>query len=84
MFEDPAFSVGMIGWCSWGAMNLAWTVEYALQTGRTRILIFEWPIPLTGLRATKSGIDCRIFGAFTIFAALVFVASGFAVAISGL
>ena len=65
-------------------MNLAWTVEYAVETGRTRIVIFEWPFPLTGLRTTKSGIDCCIFGVFTIFAALVFVASGLAVAISGL
>ena len=65
-------------------MNLAWTVEYVVQTRRTQIVIFEWPFPLTGLRATKSGIDCRIFGVFTIFVALVFVASGFAVAISGL
>ena len=64
-------------------MNLALAVEYAVQTGRTRTVVFEWPFPLTGLRAAKSGIDCRIFGVFTIFAALVFVASGFAVAISG-
>ena len=63
---------------------MAWAVEYAVQTERTRIVIFEWPIPLTGLRAPKSGIDYRIFGVFTIFATLVFVASGFAVAISGL
>ena len=65
-------------------MNLAWTFEYAVQTGRTRIVIFEWPCPLTGLRAIKSGIDCRVFGAFTMFAAFVFVAPGFVVAISGL
>ena len=65
-------------------MNLAWTVEYAVQTGRTRIVIFEWPFLLTGLRVTKSSIDCRIFGVTTIFATLVFVASGFVVAISGL
>ena len=64
-------------------MNLAWAVEYAVQVGRTRIVIFEWPIPLTGLRAPKSDIDYRIFGVSTIFAALVFVAPGFAVAISG-
>ena len=73
----------MIGWFVWGAMDLAWTIEYAVQTGRTRIVIFEWPIPLTGLGAPKSGIDCRIFGVFTIFAALVFVALGFATAIPG-
>ena len=65
-------------------MNLAWTVDLAVQAGHARIVIFEWPLPLTRLRATKSGIDCCIFGVFTMFAALVFVASGFAVAISGL
>ena len=65
-------------------MNLAWTVEYAVQTGHARIVIFEWPFPLTGLRATKSGIDYRIFGVSTIFVTLVFVAPGFAIAISGL
>ena len=63
-------------------MNLAWAVEYAVQTGRARIVIFEWLFLLTGLRATESGIDCRVFGVITIFATLVFVASGFAVAIS--
>ena len=65
-------------------MNLSWTVEYAVQTGQTQIVICEWPVPLTERRAPKSGIDCRIFGVSTMFAALVFVASGFAVAISGL
>ena len=74
----------MGGWRPWGAMNLALTIEYAVQTGRTRIVIFEGPFPLTGLWATKPGISCRIFGVFTIFAALVFVASWFAVAILGL
>ena len=74
----------MGGWRSWGAMNLALAVEYAVQTGWTQIVIFEWPFPLTGLRATKPGINCRIFDVFTIFPALVFVASWFAVAIPGL
>ena len=44
----------------------------------------EWPFPLTGLRSTESGIDCGVAGVITIFATLVFVASGLAVAISGL
>ena len=39
--------------------------------------------PLTGLGATKSGVDCRVFDAITIFATLVFCASCFVVAISG-
>ena len=62
-------------------MNLALAIEYAVQTGWTRIVIFEWPFPLTGLCAPEPGIDCHIFGVFTIFAALVFVASWFDVAI---
>ena len=39
---------------------------------------------LTGFGATESGIDGRVFGVIAIFATLVFVASGLAVAISGL
>ena len=49
LFKVPAFSVGMGGWRFWGAMNLALVVEYAVQTGWTRIFIFGWPFPLTGL-----------------------------------
>ena len=49
LFEDPAFSVGMGGWRFWGAMNLSLAIEYAVQTGWTRIFIFGWPFPLTGL-----------------------------------
>ena len=74
----------MIGWCSWGAMNLAWMAEYAVQTGRAQTVIFEWLFPLTGLRATESGIDCRVFGVITILVTLLFVASELAGAISGL
>ena len=63
-------------------MNLAWTVEYVVQTGRARIVVVEWLFPLITLGATESGIDYRVFGTINIFATLVFVASGFAVAIS--
>ena len=65
-------------------MNLAWKIEYAVQTGRARIVLLEWLFPLTGLRATESSVDCRVFGVITIFVTLVFVASGLIVAISGL
>ena len=65
-------------------MNLAWTIEYAVQTGRARIVIFEWLFLLTGLRATKSGIDCRVFGVIAVVAVLVSVATWLAVAVSGL
>ena len=54
-------------------MNLAWTIEYAVQTGRARIVLLEWLFPLTGLRATESGIDGRVFGVITVFVTLVFV-----------
>ena len=64
-------------------MNLAWTVEYMDQTWRARIVPFEWLFPLTGLRALESGIDGRVFGIIAVIAMLVFVASGLAVAISG-
>ena len=65
-------------------MNLTRAIKYAIQTGRARIVSFEWLFPLTGLRATESGIDCHVFGVNPIFATLVFVASGLAVAIPGL
>ena len=64
-------------------MNLAWTVEYAVQTGRARIVLVEWLFPLTGLGAAESSIDCRVFGTITVFTMLVFVAPWFVVAIPG-
>ena len=54
-------------------MNLAWTVEYAVQTRRALIVSFEWFLPLTGLRATKSSVDSRVFGTIVIVLMLVFV-----------
>ena len=72
----------MIGWCSWGAMNLAWTVEYVVQTGRAWIVPFEWFLPLTGIRAAKSSIDGRVFGFVAIILTLVFAVSGIAIVIS--
>ena len=63
-------------------MNLAWTVEYTVQTGRARIVSFELFLPLTSSRAAKSGIDGRVFGGVAIITTLVFAASGLAVVIS--
>ena len=84
LFEHPAFSVGVVGWFIGGAVNLTQAIEYAVQTGRARIASFERLFPLTGFRATESGIDCRVFGVIAIVAMLVSVASGLAVAISGI
>ena len=65
----------MIGWLVWGAMNLARTIKYAVQDGWACIVLLERLLPLTGLRATESDIDCCVFGVVTIVATLVSVAS---------
>ena len=74
----------MIGWFVWGAMDLAWTIEYAVQAGWSLIVSFIWLLPLTGLRATESGVDCRVIGVVTIALAFVSVASELAIAIFAL
>ena len=73
----------MIGWFIGGAMDLAWAIEYVVQAGRARIVSLKWLFPLTGLGATESAIDGRVFGVIAIIAMLVSVAPGLAVAISG-
>ena len=73
----------MIGWFIGSAMDLAWSIEYAVQTGRARIISLEWLLPLTALRATKSGIDRRVFDAITVVSMLMSITSGLAVAVSG-
>ena len=65
-------------------MDLTWTIEYAVQVGRARIVSFIWLLPLTGLGTTESGIDCRVIGVVTITSTFVSVASELAVAIFGL
>ena len=54
-----------------------------VQTGRARIVSFKWLFSLTGLGATESGIDGRVFGVIAIILTLVSIALGLAVAISG-
>ena len=84
LFKHPTFSVGVVGWFIGGAVNLTRATEYAVQTGRARIVSFECLFPLTELRATESGIECRVFGVVAIVATLVFVASWLGVAIAGI
>ena len=62
-------------------MNLAWAIEYAVQARWSRIVSFVWLLPLTGLGATESGVDCRVIGVVTIASAFVSAASELAVAI---
>ena len=64
-------------------MDLAWAVEYAVQAGWARIALLKWLFPLTELGAVESGIDVRLAGVI-ILGTLMFVASMFMDAISGL
>ena len=75
LLEHPTIPVGVICWLFGGAMYLARAVEYSVQIGRTRSSSFEWLFPLTGFRASESGIDCRILSIIAINAALVLVAT---------
>ena len=84
LLEHPAFSIGVIGWLIGGAVNLARAIEYAVQTGRAQVTSFERLLPLSGFRATESGIDCRVFGVVAVVAALVSIATWSAVAIFGI
>ena len=74
----------MIGWFIGGAVDLTWTIEYAVQAGWSLIVPFVGLLPLAGLGATESGIDCRVFGVVTIVLTLMSVAFWLAVAISGI
>ena len=56
-------------------MHLARAIDYTFQTGRARSASFEWLFPLTGFRASESGIDCRILTIIAVNAAFVFVAT---------
>ena len=73
----------MIGRLVRGAMNLARPIKYSVQTGWTIFVSFEWLLPLTGFRATESGVDRRVFGIFIVASTLVFIASWPTVAVSG-
>ena len=74
----------MIGWLVWGAMYLTRAIEYTVQAGRTRHTLFEWLFPLTGFRASKSGINCRILRIVAVHAALVLIATRPAIDVLGI
>ena len=83
LLEDPALFVRVVCRLVRGAMDLARTIKYAVQAGWSLIVSFIWLLPLTGLRATESGVDRGVLGVVTVASTLVSVASGLAVAISG-
>ena len=74
----------MIGLLIRGAVNLAWTVEYAIQAGRSFIVSFIGLLPLAGLGATESGVDCGVLGVVAIASAFVSIAPELAGAVLGL
>ena len=82
LFEHPAVSISVVGWLVWGAMNLARSLQYAVQTGRSLIISFERIFPLTGLGSAESGIYCRVFSVVAIVPSLMSVASWLAVVIA--
>ena len=75
LLGHPTFPVGVVGSLVGGAVYLTRAIEYTVQTGRARSASFEWLFPLTGFRASESGIDYSIFGIVAVDAALVFVAT---------
>ena len=84
LFEHPTISVSVIGWFIGGAVNLARAVEYAVQTGRSRVVSFERLLPLTGFGVAESSIDCRILRIVAIVSMLVFGASWLSVTVMGI
>ena len=63
----------MIGLLIRGAVNLARTVEYAVQAGRSFVVSFVGFLPLAGLGATESDVDCGVLGVVAIASAFVFI-----------
>ena len=72
----------MVYWLLRGVVNLARAFQYAVQTGRSLIVLFEWFLPLTGFGSAESGVDCRVFSVVAIVPTLVSVASWLAVVIA--
>ena len=62
-------------------MYLTQAIEYSVQTRWTILVSFEWLLPLTGFRATESGVDCHVLGIFIIASTLLFVASWLAIVV---
>ena len=65
-------------------MYLTGAVEYSVQIGRARSGSFEWLLPLTGLGASESGVDCRILIVVAVNAAFVFVSTRPAISVLGI
>ena len=56
--------------------------EYAVQTGRSRIVSFDWLVPLTGFGVAEYGIDYRVVGIVAIVLMLMSIAPWHAISIA--
>ena len=65
-------------------MNQAWSAQYRVQVVWFISIRLEWLLPLTGLRATESGVDRRVFCAITVVSTLMSIVSWLAVVVSGI
>lgn len=65
-------------------MYLAWAIEYAVQAGWSLMVSLVRFLPLAGLGAAESGVDCSVVGIITIASVFVSVTSELAVAVFGL
>ena len=74
----------MIGLLIRGAVNLARTAVYAVQTRRSFIVSFVGFLPLVGLGATESGVDCVVLGVVAIASTFVSIAPELAGVVLGL
>ena len=74
----------MIGLFVWGAMYLAQTVEYAVQAGWSLTIPFVGLLPLAGLGAAESGVNCGVIGVIAIASVFVSVAPELASAVLSL
>ena len=74
----------MIGLLIRGAVNLAQTVEYVVQDGRSFVVSFVGFLMLAGLGATESGVDCGVLGVVGIASAFVSIAPELGSAVLGL
>ena len=74
----------MIGLFVWGAMYLARMIEYAVQAGWPLTIPFVGLLPLAGLGAAESGVNCGVIGVITIVSAFLPIAPELAGAVLGL
>ena len=65
-------------------MDLTRSIQYAIQTGRSRSISFKWIFPLTGSRASESVIDYCIIVVIAVVAVLWSVTTWSAVGIFGI